>query len=190
MQLTAFLMLLFAIPTLRVSQEGGYNGCSPDRQSPDKSDEIVWSEGVRLSWSDFISRTGPPKLYHAYTTAGIRYEIDAPEGRIRIRTQAYFLKSESWVHTEHLTPGLLKHEQGHFDLAGVYSRRLSDALKRYETDATVFLERNYGDSAEAMFQNVYGALKTEQLTYDQLTMHGSDVEAQERWNTWMRLQLD
>ncbi|MGF1566099.1 MAG: hypothetical protein ACFCUH_12105 [Flavobacteriales bacterium] len=190
MQLTAFLMLLFAIPTLRVSQEVGYSGCTPDRQNRDRSDEIVWSEGVRLSWDDFTPRTGPPKLYQAYTTAGIRYEIDAPEGKIRIRTQAYFLKSESWVHTEHLKPGLLNHEQGHFDLAGLYSRRLADALKWYETDANTFLERNYNDSADAVFQRVYDELKTEQLTYDQLTVHGSDTEAQTRWNAWLSLQLD
>lgn len=183
-------MLLFAIPTFRMSHEGGYSGCTPDRGNRDKSDEIVWSEGVQLNWSDFTPRTGPAKLYQAYTTAGIRYEIDAPEGKIRIRTQAYFLKSESWVHTEHLKPGLLNHEQGHFDLAGLYARRLSDAMKPFEIDAASFLERQYNDSAEAVFERVYDELKTEQLTYDQLTVHGSDAEAQERWNAWLKLQLD
>lgn len=190
MQLSAFLVVLFALPTVHLGTSKGFSGCSSDRGDRDRSNEIVWSEGVRLSWNDFTPRTGPAKLYQAYTTAGIRYEIDAPDGKIRIRTQAYFLKSESWVHTEHLKPGLLNHEQGHFDLAGLYSRRLADALKVYETDATTFLERNYNDSAEAVFQKVYDELKSEQLSYDQLTVHGSNAEAQERWNDWMRLQLD
>jgi hypothetical protein len=164
-------------------------GCSPSKRlSP--STEIVWFEAQRLTWDDFVLRAGAPGLFKAYTTAGMRYAIDAPNDRIRIVTEAYFVKPESWVHIDHRNPLLLRHEQGHFDLAAVFSKRLALALAPLEVDAALFMEQRLQEEANAIFNVLYNELNEHQMRYDTETVHGTNREKQQEWELWISTELN
>lgn len=149
---------------------------------PDEgSDEILWSKTRRLEWSDFKLRTGQAGLFKAFTTAGIRYEIDAPDGQVRVRVYAYFIPSESWVHTDHKVARLLRHEQGHFDIAAIYAARLREALSDFSVPAEEFLSQKMDVKAEAIFDALYEELQATQKRYDDETAHGTEYDVQAEW---------
>lgn len=179
MQFFVAFILVFALP----------GGCART-PLPTSSTEIIWQPGTRLQWDDFRSRTGASGLYKAYTTAGIRYAIDAPEGKVRIRTEAYFLKEESWVHVDHKVATLLRHEQGHFDIAGVFALRLAKALQHLEVSAEEFMQKHLNERAEELFQAIYAELDATQQRYDQETVHGTNTEAQTQWEAWILEELN
>ncbi len=179
MQFFVAFILVFALP----------GGCART-PLPTPSTEIIWQPGVRLQWDDFRSRTGSSGVYKAYTTAGIRYAIDAPEGMVRIKTEAYFLKDESWVHVDHKVDALLRHEQGHFDIAGVFGYRLKKALAHLEVSAEEFMRLRLNEKAEQIFQEIYAELDATQQRYDQETVHGTNTEAQSEWEAWIREGMD
>lgn len=172
-------ILVFALP----------GGCART-PLPTSSSEITWQPGVRLQWDDFRSRTGSSGVYKAYTTAGIRYAIDAPDGMVRIKTEAYFLKDESWVHVDHKVDALLRHEQGHFDIAGVFGNRLKKAMAHLEVSAEEFMRLSLNEKAEQIFQEIYADLDATQQRYDQETVHGTNTEAQSAWEAWIREELN
>lgn len=178
MQVLLLMVILFGLPA----------GCSTPRGAIGQS-EIVWEPGRTLAWDDFNPRTGSAGVFKAMTTSGMRYTIDAPDGKVRIHAEAYFLPGESWVHIDHKQASLLRHEQGHFDLSAVYARRLSAALKPFEVTAAEFTERRLNEQAEALFQQFYVELNETQQRYDRETVHGTLDDAQLRWEAWISTEL-
>ncbi len=178
MQVIVMIFFLFGLPA----------GCSMPQKVVDH-EEIVWQSNRRLVWDDFTSRAGSSGVFKAYTTAGMRYEIDSPGEQVRIRTEAYFIKSESWVHIDHKNAVLLRHEQGHFDLAAVYARRLDKSLRKFEVSASEFIAQNLNVSVQQIFNELYDELSSTQGRYDAETNHGTIAEAQSEWEVWIKNEL-
>jgi hypothetical protein len=92
----------------------------------ENNDVITWSKDYLLNWSDFKAESNPSvfedsssyiKYHHTWTVNSemsdgkIYFQIDD----IQLSTQ--FLRHLSWVREKQSSSELLKHEQGHFDLA-------------------------------------------------------------------------
>lgn len=157
---------------------------------PNPEEELVWSPWRRLSWEDFTKRTGPKQLYKAFTYSGIRYTIEVKDGKADIKCIPYFLSSESWVHSEHMTPELLVHEQGHFDITALYAMRMQSEMNRFQVEIAAFKENNYQDSIEVMFNSIYDEMEARQKAYDQATNHGLEKELQLEWNRKVSFDID
>lgn len=154
-----------------------------------QADEIIWEQNRRLTWDDFTRRTGQAGVFKAYTTAGMRYTIEAPKGQIEILVETYFLPKESWVHVDFLRDDLLAHEQAHFDIAAIYGRKLAQELAVLQVETSVFVERNYGERADAIFDQLYKELESTQTRYDKETEHSINATAQKEWERWITEQL-
>jgi hypothetical protein len=162
-------------------------GCSPHPAV--QAEEIIWDQKRRLSWDDFTKRTGHAGVFKAFTTAGMRYAIEAPTGEIEITTETYFLPKESWVHIDFQRDDLLAHEQAHFDIAAIYGRKLAVELAALQVDVKTFIERDYGQRADAIFDELYNELQATQTRYDKETEHGINTDAQQKWVQWIANQL-
>lgn len=90
------------------------------------NDIVTWSKDCLLTWDDFKAESNPSayedsssniKYHHTWTVNSemidgkIYFMID----NIQLSTQ--FLRHLSWVRKQNASDNLLRHEQGHFDLA-------------------------------------------------------------------------
>jgi hypothetical protein len=101
---------------------------------------ISWSESL-LKWSDFQAEPNPAEFEDAYSSIKYRYtwtvtsekfgnEIKFSIQNISIIPE--FHRNLSWVRLTLSTDDLLKHQQGHFDLAELHKFEMINALKKLE----------------------------------------------------------
>lgn len=92
------------------------------------SDEILWSSKRKLIWDDFmaIPDTNQTNLA-ALTSAKIQITENCVENGIpKYLLQCYFVKSQSWTKVnDKLT---LLHEQLHFDIGELFTRKIRKAF--------------------------------------------------------------
>jgi hypothetical protein len=114
---------------------------------------IRWSDTTRLSYADFAGAQVPLKDSVgkldtlAVINAEIAYRIDISGGKNRIHAYAVVYPEHSWMKVR--TPSILKHEQGHFDIAEIYARRfekkINDTVINDVQDFIVFLTDSFKD---------------------------------------------
>jgi hypothetical protein len=138
---------------------------------------FAWPQHPRLAWDDFQGR--PPKSASypsAVSDTGFKYQLVCRNGMLDIDGAAFFSPSGSWVKPDRKTPELLRHEQGHFDMAEVYALKLRKAI----LDAKI----NCGDTAGANaagqklvseFQKQWQDAERE---YEEGTKFGTDLNKQ------------
>jgi hypothetical protein len=89
-------------------------------------DIITWSKDYFLNWSDFKAQSNPSSFEDSSSHIQFHYtwtvNSEMVDGIIYfliddIKLYAQFFRHLSWVRENQTTLELLKHEQGHFDLA-------------------------------------------------------------------------
>jgi hypothetical protein len=108
---------------------------------------------------------------------------NTPKGSLSFRVVAVMEKNESWIKDEFRRHHILKHEQGHFDIAHIYAKRLETTLrqKRYSENDIAALTTLYDQFLEEM--NVL------QIRYDRETKGGWDALAQSKWRRFIEGEL-
>lgn len=128
-----------------------------------ESDSIKWVEGIKLEWKDF--KGAVPFGYSDIKKAASAFEIlasciDFKEDSIPIfDIEVFFVKSKSWGILK--TDDILRHEQGHFDIAEIYARKLRRIYKEMNNQK----KSNIDDYSEA-FENIQNELDLVQKHYD------------------------
>jgi len=152
--------------------------------SADSNDVIYWSSDYRLTWDDF---EGEPRFDYesisALTSSGIIHYKGCKDEEITFKVQAYFEKDKSWVKEEALTDHHLIHEQIHFDITELATRRLRKSLK----------ERRFKCGEELEFENFVSAFidnwRMEQNAFDLMSRHSLDKEQQKEWFYKIAMEL-
>lgn len=72
---------------------------------------------------------------------------------------------------------LLKHEQGHADIAFIYAIQLSEIYRQ-----TSFSRANYRTEVKQIFDRVFTDMRAEQARYDEEVDHGKNRKEQARWD--------
>ena len=91
---------------------------------------LNWTQHPTLTWTDFKGQ--PPKSVSypsAVSDTGFRYQLACRNGLLDIDAAAFFSPGGSWARPDGRTPELLRHEQGHFDMAELYALRLRKAIQ-------------------------------------------------------------
>lgn len=149
--------------------------------------EIEWSSDRKLTWDDF---KGTPDLENfpnalAVTNSGFGYQSSGihlfKKGELFV--QAFFYNYGSWVLPEGRTDYVLRHEQIHFDLTEIFSRKLRKELK----DANITPLNTV--KANTIFERIKKELEKRQKDYDYETKHGLKKETQEEWEAIVELEL-
>lgn len=100
------------------------------------------------------------------------------------RKSSYF-KSRFGAIPKDEKDALLKHEQGHFDLAEIYSRKLRKELAKIVCKTQAQVQKDVDDSIDKFVEQV----RMEHKKYDTGTENGAKKPEQDKWNTMINNQL-
>ncbi len=168
-------------------------------------ERIVWSKDHFLSWNDF---QGTPVLgadYKVKSSIRIKYGycydfVGKSEFKFtKLNVVTYFYPKESWVKpkfrndSKEFQDQILHHEQGHFDLAEEYTRKIQPKLISKFVSKTFTFKTDGKDmekdaDAEAIkiidlcFTELMKEYEKESEVYEEETYHGTISEKQHHYN--------
>jgi hypothetical protein len=167
---------------------------------------IIWNKTRILKWNDFKKK--PNSKDKASASAAIGFESKPFIEHIKIRGKfkfkikdmnlhAVFIPDLSWV-TKNISRKnrmlLLKHEQGHFDLAEEIIRKTrTKTINRFHNVSLIINEKNENKAKKyAILQvtkirkeiedNLQKKFKSQETKYDNKTNHGLIVKHQEKYD--------
>lgn len=148
--------------------------------------KIRWSADRKLTWDDFKGQ--PDTLNYpntlAMTNSGFGYESGINMFKAgKVFVQSVFNTYDSWVVPQGRNDYVLRHEQIHFDITEIYSRKLRKEL----ADANI--TSNNAVKAKPIFDRVFNEMEKRQERYDEETKRGDKKETQEHWEAVVELEL-
>ena len=103
----------------------------------DKDEELIdWKTSGQLTWNEYKGKPDPNSDAAASTTTylGIEYKMD--EKGFGWKIQCRFSITRSWGRAK--TDFILKHEQGHFDIAEIFARKLNKKMSEYQFNSATY----------------------------------------------------
>lgn len=140
-----------------------------------KNEELMdWDSSRRLTWNDYKGTPDRSSNAAASTTThlGIEYNISSTGFTYKIHSR--FSKTSSWGLNK--TEYILSHEQGHFDIAEVYARKLNKKMSEYKFDPS-----SYQKDLNKIYQEILDEKEKVQNEYDEETNHSIKKDKQTEW---------
>jgi len=147
----------------------------------------------RLTAADF---EGVPRFNRggvvAYTncTIDFKYQAHRENGyyKLNFNVQLVMNRYKSWIDHGRITSTrmlqeVLKHEQGHYDIAYLEQQELIRALERTR------FSQNYQYEAQALFDRIDARYKQLNYDYDDDTRHMQNRGQQSNWNAFFRQKI-
>lgn len=163
-------LLLYLIPSLASAQKITINGAQQNYRL--------------LTWDDFKGTPDENSNYTAMTYYTIRWDIDTtvPWKNVAafppLKVSVNFT-DQSWVNTQkEPIHKMLRHEQGHFDIAIACAAELQ---KRF--DSTTFPLKTAMVDINAMYKEAFDKCTKIQTRYENETDHSRNIDAQLNWNS-------
>lgn len=135
---------------------------------------IQWTADRKLNWSDFQGKPDPGNLNAALTSSKINFRFGYGSKGFNYNISCRFDKTQSWVRIRN--NHILAHEQGHFDIAEIFARRLSRALKQYH-----YNEKTVSADVNTIYRKLMEEHHLTQEKYDAETDHSRNLGMQEAW---------
>jgi hypothetical protein len=140
---------------------------------------MPWSAHQKLAWEDFRG-TQTNTRAAAVTASGISYSftslVKGNEVKVDFEIGAFFYPDRSWYRPEVCDSVILGHEQLHFDISELYSRKMG---KRME-------ETRFTKNVKAEIKEIYSEITAElndfQNRYDEETNFSRNRDQQLYWN--------
>jgi hypothetical protein len=136
---------------------------------------IAWKESRPLTWDDYKGRPDTNSDAAASTSTFLKVEFHVSQGEFSYSIQCAFSPAQSWGRSK--TPGILKHEQGHFDITEVFARKLHQQLVAYR-----FNPSSYKTDLSQIYNTITREKEKFQDQYDRETDHSRKPEEQEKWS--------
>ncbi|HEV2425254.1 MAG TPA: hypothetical protein VGZ29_10545 [Terriglobia bacterium] len=140
--------------------------------------ELTWTQHPKLTWDDFRGRPPQSAAYpSAESDTGFRFVLVCRSGLLDVEAVAFFSPGGSWVKPNDRNAELLRHEQGHFDLAELYALKLRRAVRDSKiscSDRTAATAA--GERMASRFQRDWESAERE---YETGTREGSDIKQQD-----------
>ncbi len=140
-----------------------------------KDEELVrWNENQKLTWADYKGKvqTGSDAAASTATYLGIEYNFT--RNGFGYKISCSFSKTKSWG--LHKTDYILAHEQGHFDIAEIFARKLNKQMSEY-----VFNKNTFKDDLRKLYMSITTEKDAFQNQYDGETNHSINKEKQAEW---------
>lgn len=164
---------------------------------------VVWSKDSFLAWSDFKAESNPAIFEDSHSV--IKYQFtwtvnsDKVENNIlffieNIQLSVDFHSVLSWVRISQTNDELLKHEQGHFDLAELVKRENLENLEnnfykkqfptrgQNEEQRKQFAKEDSGKMIAKEIEKLTQLLSQRRQEYDHRTNFGQNLEKQSEYN--------
>ncbi|MBL7741946.1 MAG: DUF922 domain-containing protein [Chitinophagaceae bacterium] len=140
----------------------------------DKEELIDWKAGQKLSWSDYKGNPDPDSDAAALTATYLGIEYDISEKGLSWKIQCRFSKTRSWGRSR--TDHILQHEQGHFDIAEIFARKLNKKMSEYKFD-----KNSYQKDLRKIYESITTEKEKFQDQYDKESDHSRNKEKQAEW---------
>lgn len=148
-----------------------------------EEDLLEWSATRRLNWSDYKARPNPNSDAVATTTTVLAVEYNFNNNQFGYTIKSRFSKTRSWG--SHKTDYILSHEQGHFDIAEVFARKLHKNLSEYK-----FNKKTYQKDLKKIYEDITEEKEEAQNDYDKETRHSINKEKQAEWLKKISVMLE
>jgi hypothetical protein len=155
------------------------NSASSNSASVEATDEFQWKEHQKLSWEDFRGSVNAVSDESAAAThCGIGFKVNSSDTKRNPEITVYntFYKNKSWVRSDAKIASILVHEQGHFDLCEIYTRRLRAMMNNFD-----FHVPDVKGNLMAIFSKINDEYELRQQAYEAETIHGTNEEQQKKW---------
>jgi hypothetical protein len=140
-----------------------------------REEELVdWNPSRRLTWADYKANPDPASDAAASTTTYLGIEYSISNNSFGFKIQCRFSKDRSWG--LHKTDYILSHEQGHFDIAEIFARKLNKAMGEYS-----FNKKSYQKDLKKIYQDIMEEKEKMQDDYDKETNHSIKKAKQAEW---------
>ena len=156
----SFLLTAFVFPLILLSLK--------------EEDLIKWDENRRLTWDDFKAEPLKIGSTAAMTTTHLGFSYNFANGKITYKIDCWFEKNRSWGLVKN--DWILKHEQGHFDIAEIFARQLNKSVSEYQYNKTTF-QKDLSD----IYKSVVDGKEKFQQQYDDETDYSRNKPKQEEW---------
>lgn len=144
-------------------------------QPADRNEDLLkWTQGRKLTWSDYKASPDPDSDAAASTTTYLAIEYNMNNGDFGYKITSTFSKTRSWG--RHKDDYILSHEQGHFDIAEIFARKLNKKMEEYK-----FNDRTYQKDLKKIYDEVTDQKEEMQEKYDAETRHSINKEKQAEW---------
>jgi hypothetical protein len=140
------------------------------------SDEelLNWSATSKLTWNDYKASPDTESDAAASTTTYLGIEYNINSNGFSYKIQSRFSKTRSWG--LHKTAYILSHEQGHFDIAEIFARKLNKLMSEYK-----FNKKTCQQDLNKIYNNILTEKEEMQNDYDKETNHSIKKEKQTEW---------
>ncbi len=146
--------------------------------------KLAWSAERPLTWNDFKVRSSGGGGMKAMTDSGIAIWFDCNDEIEPIVVKCFFDKSKSWTKAED-SEHLLRHEQLHFDITELFTRKLRKKLAELEDPCG----RNSG-KVQGIYDRNFDEMNRYQKRYDKETKHSINESAQKIWEERVKRELE
>ncbi|EAQ99811.1 hypothetical protein FB2170_15856 [Maribacter sp. HTCC2170] len=142
-------------------------------------EEISWESDKKLYWKDFKGKVPGGSRAAATTASGISYEFSTSyEGNrmlVDYTVSTFFYPTKSWYKPEKCNDVTLAHEQLHFDISELFSRKM-----RKRMDNATFT-KNIKSEVRKIYKEILIELSDYQNRYDDETDFSRNIEQQKVW---------
>lgn len=143
-------------------------------QKNDGDEYIKWSATNRLTWNDYKGTPQENSDAAASTATYLSMEYSVKDNKLKFTVSGAFNKNKSWVLVKN--DHILSHEQGHFDIAEVFARKLYKSLSEYK-----FNKRTYQKDMAKIYNTINKEKEAAQNKYDDETDYSRNKKAQAEW---------
>ncbi|WP_018343101.1 DUF922 domain-containing protein [Cytophaga aurantiaca] len=137
--------------------------------------QFSWSSSRKLTWADFKGKPDKLNPAAALTYSDIKIGASYIDGKVAVQVQNFFDTKLSWSKNKTSVP-LLAHEQVHFDITEIYTRKIRLKLNVIASEETI---RNGTLNKESSI--LLKEWKSFQKKYDDETNHGILAAKQKEW---------
>jgi hypothetical protein len=181
-------MLLNQKNNFKLAQGVKIRFVKPSANLKEDKDTLFYPQ--KLKWSDFKGPIRAMGVYSAAVFTSFLYEGGAKmeDGFIvmDIALKTYLVKEGSWAKPIVIGDNYsLNHEQRHFDICEIISRRFQKKLS-----IELFSIDDFDSQIQYMYLEMYRELHKLQERYDFETSHGQDTKEQQRWAEWIDKELE
>ena len=140
-----------------------------------------------LVWDDFTGTPEETSPYDAFIYWNIRYRFQPQFVGDSVKAKAtVFLEmsDRSWARRAKRTDALLRHEQGHFDIARLCAQAFIKTL-----ELRTFSKQNLGSEINQTFRDLLETYKQMERDYDLDTNHSKNIKQQQKWEALLATRL-
>lgn len=156
-----------------------------------QQDEVIipWTSSYKLTWQDFKGKPNYNTRPAATTASGISFGFSIKQRNkkdVGFSTDIHtnFYPNKSWYKKEEATNHILNHEQVHFDITELFARKLRQRLEQVKP------QKNTKKVLNNIYAQILKNLREKQLLYDSETDHSINIESQNRWNIYVKEELN